>query len=328
MKTKRSRAVFFRIAALFLGLALSAVSCRKPDAPNTVDMGNAVAVVAGEKISTERLRDEVARQHRHNTSNLTSAEKLAVLETLIQADALYAKAKASGFDRTPEMESRIKNLIVARYKEATFPTSGSIVTEQEIEQYYAANKSRYATLSALRGAVILMEMPENATPEKRLEFHVRAEAVLAEAKAADTPQEFADVVRRHSEDQASRYRGGDIGWLTSATKESDAKLFEALSAVEAPGLFTPIIKTSRGLIVAKLLERREADFKPLSQVKESIQYQLTRLKAQQAELDFQASVKQGLDIQINQALLESITLPPEKTEPPKLPAAQTAHLRQ
>src|SRR5258705_12650207 len=131
-----SRGTFFRIAPLLLAFGLAAISCRKPDVPRKVEVGNAVAVVAGEKITAERLRDELARQHRTSRSNLTISQKLAVLETLIQTDALYAKAKAAGFDRTPEMESRIKNLIATQFKEVHFTSTNSTVTKQEIEQFY------------------------------------------------------------------------------------------------------------------------------------------------------------------------------------------------
>ena len=87
------------------------------------------------------------------------------------------------------------------------------------------------------------ETPVDPTPEKQNQFRARSVSVLAEAKAAATTQQFAEVVRRHSADQASRYRGGDIGWLslvengTRGARSSqvfgeanalDAKLAEAL----------------------------------------------------------------------------------------------------
>jgi len=328
MITAESRGICFRIAPLLFAFALVAVSCGKPDAPKTVEIGNAVAVVAGEKITVERLRDELARQHRHDRSNPTTSQKLAALEALIQTDALYAKAKAAGFDRTPEMESRIKNLIATQFKEVHFTSTNSTVAEQEIEQFYSANKGRYATPLAVRVAVILLETPEHATSEKKRECLERAESVLTEAKAAVTEQQFADVVRRHSVDQATRYRGGEIGWLSRGGSDVDEKLLQALSGVEKAGDFAPLIPTPRGLFIVKLLERKEAGYKPLSEVQDAIRYQLGRLKAQQAEERFQTSIKQGLDIQINQQLLETITLPLEKQEPPKMPRTQTAQLRQ
>jgi parvulin-like peptidyl-prolyl isomerase len=326
MITAESRGICFRIAPLLLAFALVAVSCGKPDARKTVEIGNAVAVVAGEKITVERLRDELARQHRHDRSNPTTSQKLAALEALIQTDALYAKAKAAGFDRTPEMESRIKNLIVVQFKETHFPKMNLTVTDQEIERYYGENKARYATPLEVRAAVILLEAPVHATAEKQNEFREHAESVLAEAKAAANSQAFADVVHRHSADQASRYRGGDIGWLRSGNSFADSKLIEALSKLEKPGHFAPLISTSRGLLIAKLLEKKDAGFKSLPETRDTIRYQLTRLKAQQAEADLQASIKNGLAIQINESLLESVTLPAEQNDPPKTPGPQTAQV--
>jgi parvulin-like peptidyl-prolyl isomerase len=135
------------------------------------------------------------------------------------------------------------------------------------------------------------------------------------------------VVARHSEDQASRYRGGDIGWLNSETPGVDPRLVATLAGVEKPGDLAPLISTPRGLVIARLLEKKEAGFKALAEARETIRYQLSRLKTQQAEAGLQASIKAGLDIQVNPALLESISLPVEKIEPPKMPGTQTAQVR-
>jgi hypothetical protein len=47
---------------------------------------------------------------------LTTEQKLAALDHLIRQEALYAQAVAKGFDQTPEMQARIKQLIVAQFK--------------------------------------------------------------------------------------------------------------------------------------------------------------------------------------------------------------------
>jgi parvulin-like peptidyl-prolyl isomerase len=226
------------------------------------------------------------------------------------------------------MEARIKNMIASQFREARFSLPNVTVTEAEVENYYNANKARYATPAVARAAVILLTVPANATVDKQNEFRARAEAVFTEAKAAVNTQEFAEVVRRHSEDQTTRYRGGEVGWLSSGAPGADPKLVEALLAVEKPGDFASLVYTARGVFIAKLLEKKEAGFKSLPELKESIRYQLARQKTQQAEASIQASIKQGLTIEINQRLVESISLPGEKNEPPKMPGAQTAQLRQ
>src|SRR6185436_21175917 len=95
------------IAAALLP-AILGLSCRRAEPQKRVETGSAVAVVAGEQITAEMVREELGRQFRLARGELTTAQKTAVLEGLIQSRALYAKAKATGFDRTPEMEARIR----------------------------------------------------------------------------------------------------------------------------------------------------------------------------------------------------------------------------
>jgi peptidyl-prolyl cis-trans isomerase D len=161
------------------------------------------------------------------------------------------------------------------------------------------------------------------TVEKQAELRRRAETVLGEARATADEAAFARIVARHSEDQATRYRGGDLGWLVQGSASADPAVVEALFALQQPGQFAPLVQGARGFYVAKLLEKREAGRKPLAEVKEAIRYQLSRQKAEQAERDFFAAMKQGLDIHINHALLESISLPAEKNAPPRMPGAAT-----
>jgi parvulin-like peptidyl-prolyl isomerase len=311
-------------ATLLLGMACLGLACRDAKTPAAAPSTNAVAVVAGAEISVPMLQAELARQFQSAPAP-TLAQKQAALETLIQTEALYAKAQAAGFDQTPEMAARIKQLIVTQFREAQFPAASPLPTDQEVEQYYRKNKDRYALPAKVRGAVIFLATPANATLEKQLEFGQRAEAVWAEAQAAQSDVEFADVVRRHSEDQASRYRGGDIGWLNPGDARNPA-LTEALFAVEKPGQVAPLIRTSRGFFIAKVLERTEAGFQPLAEVREAIRYQLTRQQAQQAEAEFRAATTHGLSIAINQPLLESVTVPDKKVSPPRTPGARTAQI--
>ena len=309
-------------------VAFISVSCREATAPARVDVNtSAIAIVGNREITAEMVRAELHRQTRRANGELSGEQKRAALETLIQNEALYAKARAAGFDRTPEIEARIRNLVSAQFKEAHLPTTNAAISDTEVRLYYEANKVRYATPLSLRAAVILLEAPTHATEEKQQHFRQHAESVLAEARAATSEHEFADVVRRHSADQASRYRGGDVGWLSSNSSSSDPHLFAAVSVLEKPGDFAPLIFTPRGVLIVRLLERKEAGFKPLAQAAEAIRYQLARQKAQQAQADFYASVKEGLEIHINQSLLESIRLPIEDPQPPRMPGVQTAHVR-
>ncbi|HXG47976.1 MAG TPA: peptidylprolyl isomerase, partial [Methylomirabilota bacterium] len=226
-----------------------------------------------------------------------------------------------------QMRARIKQLIVAQFKEREFKPASPAVSEHEIEAAYQNDGGRFAQPAAVRGAAIFLSMPATATAEKKAECRARAEAVLAEARGAADEAAFAKLVAQHSEDQASRYRGGDLGWLTPGAAGVEPALAGALFALKAPGDFAPLVQTPRGFYIAKLLERREAGRKPLSEVRETIRHQLSRAKAAQAERDFYAAMKAGLDITVNRELVEAISLPGDKHEPPRMPGAATAQVR-
>lgn len=290
-------------------------------APPPPQNSNAVATVNGATISRQALEEKLKRGGRGATPQ-------SALEDLIRTEAIYQKALAAGFDGHPEVQARIRNLIVAQFRERQVrPTNTPSVTDGEIQAAYEAQKERFQTPVATRGAVIFIEAPRTATPEKRTELRQRAEAVLAEARSAADERTFGQVVAQYSEDRPTRYRGGDTGWIGRDGTDNDPALTEALLKLANPGEFAPLVETPRGFYIAKLIGKREPGNKPVDEVKEAIRYQLSRQKAEQAERDFYAAMQSGLDIQINRTVLDSISLPAPVGEPPALPGATTAQLQ-
>lgn len=317
---------------LLVAFAVFSISCRKAteitaSAPAVAFKSNTVAVVAGVEISSETLKAELKKQFRVvPEGGLTVEEKLAALDGLVRNEAIYAQALAKGFNQTQEMQARIKQLVVAQFKEREFKSATPTVSDQEVQAAYENSSDRFAQPAAVRGAAIFLSVPGTATVERKAEFRARAEALLVEAKSVADETAFAKLVAQHSEDQATRYRGGDLGWLTHGASSVEAALAEALFALKAPGDFASLVQTSRGVYIAKLTEKRTAARKPLAEVRETIRYQLLREKTAQAERGFHAAMKAGIDITVNRELVESISLPAPKDAPPRLPEATTAQL--
>jgi parvulin-like peptidyl-prolyl isomerase len=304
-------------------IAASTPSCRRSDekaasVPSSSST-TAVAAVAGQEISEETLRAELRRRFGPTPAEtVTVDQKLEVLERLVRQEAIYAQAKASGFEQSAEMQARIKNLIVAQFREQRFTNATPVVSEQEIQAAYDASSGRFVQPAAVHGAAIFIAQPANATAEKQAENRRRAESIFAEAAAGDA-QAFAQLSVRHSDDQVARYKGGDLGWILRGTAGVEPALIEALEKIGKPGELAPLVETSRGYFIARLIEKRPAARKPLAEVKELLRHELARDKAAQAERDFQAAMKAGLDIRIEQARVEQLSLPTQKSQPPRLP---------
>lgn len=324
----KARLSHLLVCALLGSLALS---CRRagppPPAPTQAMGSRAVAVVAGEEISAEAFRAELQRCFRNAPEGgLTTGKKLEALERLVRQEAIYAQAKASGFEQSPEMQARIKQLVIALFREQRFTNATPAVSEPEIEAAYQASGERYAQPSSARGAVIFISATATATPEKKAEIRARAGAIWSEARMADEPA-FARLAARHSEDQAGRYRAGDTGWISRNDSGIETALVEALFALEKPGDIAPLVSTARGFYVAKLTGKRDSGRRPFAEVKEVIRYQLTRDKAAQAERDFAAAMKAGLGIEINHQQVEAISPSAPNSAPPRFPGATTAQAR-
>ncbi len=177
---------------------------------------NLVARVAGKPITRAALEQILARRG-------SGADKEKVLDELVTSEAIYASAKAVGFDQTPEVAAAIKSLVVAKYQEdqSKDDTASPRATDQEIGHYNQDHLLEYVTPEKVRAAVIFIAVPSKAAPEKQAEYVTRAGAIRAEASQlpADAPS-FGALALKHSEDQSSRYQGGDIGWLIKGKPES------------------------------------------------------------------------------------------------------------
>ena len=307
------------------------LGCQRQEKKAGLESSPAAGVVAevnGAPISTDMLVMELGRRFPNaSVQTLTTAQKEAALETLIQREALYAKALKAGFDQSPEMKERIKALVVTRFQEQQFSPPDVTITDAEAVAVYDAEKQRFVRPAAARGGMIFISCPTTATVEARSTLRERAKSIAAQAAAKAETNSFDQLVAQHSEHQPSRYRGGDTGWVTVNSNGWETAVRDALLELREPGEFAPLVETSAGFYVLKLRERREADRQPLAEVRELLRHELARKKAQDAERAFQASIKSGLKIRIHQERIQSIQLPPAENRPPSLPGARTAQFK-
>lgn len=128
---------------------------------------------------------------------------------------------------------------------------------------------------------------------------------------------------KYSDDQATRYRGGETGSLT--TKEGnngwDKEVIEALSALKTPGEVSPVIATPTGFYIVKLMEKKEGAIRPLNEVKDIIRYQILTDKKNRAEQEFYEKLKAKVNVSVNSELLKTMEAPDAgvRLEPPALP---------
>ena len=297
--------------------ASAAVSCRqeKPATAAAELAPDVVVVVAGRPVLRSALEAELSRRG-------PGVTKEAALDDLVRHEATLAQVRLSGFDRDPAVVAAVERLLVARFEERGLAAAEApVVSEEEVRAAYAADAARYAIPAAVRGGVLFLKSSPKAAPEQRAAVAEQAERLRIQAQAADGPA-FERLVREHSEDQATRYQGGDTGWLSAGADKKgwDPAIAEALRALQRPGDCAPVVTTATGFYVVRLTGTKPAATRPLTEVGPAIRHQLQQAKSEQSTAAFHGRMRAGLDIRTNTAALARIVAPDSSApRPPALP---------
>lgn len=280
--------------------------------------GDVLAVVGEERITAADFAKEMSRR--------SAGDRADGLERMIRHKAALVQARAAGFDKEPEMVALMEQLIVSRFLEARHAAgseSEPLVSEEEIARFHQDHPDRFRKPESVRAGVILLRISARAGVEQRAELRQRAAALLEQARKSDAAA-FVMLVRQHSEDQATRYSGGDTGWMLPGDPLAarDAAVMAAAAALEDPGDIAPLLESADGFRIVRLTARQAAGIRPLDEVRESIRHELLQSGKQARQDAFFEKLKEGVRIEINQPLLRNLDLPdaPSLTKgPPSLP---------
>ncbi len=286
-----------------------------------------LAVIGGSKINAEDFKEEMKRRGHNMPGSFASfQQKEVLLQDMVRSEMLYASALEAGYDRKPEIIEALKRIMISRFREDMLgPEFSKIKTDDaEIEAYYRQHPEKYMSPQMIRCAVIYVAVPQKASDEKRAELLKKAQDARAEALKLDlTTLSFGAVAVQYSDDQATRYRGGDSGLVTAreGSNRWDKEVIEALFALEKPGEISPVVTSPTGFYIVKLIEKKESSIRSLNEVKDIISYQIVTDKRNKVEKEFFEKLKAKVNVSVNSDLLKTIDIPDagRKLEPPALP---------
>jgi peptidyl-prolyl cis-trans isomerase C len=238
-----------------------------------------LAVIDGKPITVDIFRAEMARRQ----GDFDGERKGALLDSMVRSELLFAAARNEKYENDPEVIAQVKQVMVGKYlRDNLEPKLAQLkATEQETEAYYYAHPAEFGSQAMVHAALIRIAVSPKATVGKRAELLKRAESARVEALALEPGvPAFGSVAVKYSEEQDSRYRGGDIGWLQTGPMDGrwDKKVTDAIFALKAPGQVSPVIAATDGYYIVKLVETKGATVRPLAEVKEGVRYQVIQEK--------------------------------------------------
>lgn len=148
------------------------------------------------------------------------------------------------------------------------------ISEEDLKRYYDENKNNFLTPSQWKVAHILFSVPENATESD--DERIKKKADSAYQTLQKNPEQFDQLVQSLSDDKLSLADKGVLPLLTAGHSDYD----KILSQLTTPGQISLPEKSKHGYEIFKLIEYKPALIKPLSEVKNTIQDQLTTEMAQ------------------------------------------------
>ncbi|MEY3182945.1 MAG: hypothetical protein RLZ35_930 [Pseudomonadota bacterium] len=148
-------------------------------------------------------------------------------------------------------------------------------SDLELKNFYIENQGFYNT-PEMRHARHILFSTEGKDPNAQAKQLAEAEKTLAALKAGE---HFETLAKKLSDDVDTRSQGGDMGWVGKG--DMDIAFEEALFALKSPQELSPIIKSADGYHIIQLLEHKLATTQPFEAVKETVNEQYRRQKAQQ-----------------------------------------------
>lgn len=159
------------------------------------------------------------------------------------------------------------------------------VTDEEIDEFMAENKSRLQMPDTVHAKHILITVDEDADEETKA---AKREELANIRKQIVEGADFSEMAETHS-DCPSASRGGDLGTFPKGRMVPE---FEEAAFSQEPGTVGEIVDTKFGYHIIKVLERNEAGEIPRERVEEM----LKNRKRQEALRNYIEALKAKADI--------------------------------
>ncbi|MEK7952870.1 peptidylprolyl isomerase [Luteolibacter soli] len=301
--------------------------CEKPATTGAPAIPKDALATVGAQAITEKDLIQEAEWRKANHQAVPAAPEL--LKEMANRLALVEKAKQSGIADDPETQRSIQSIIIARLREKQIDAEVAKVTvsDDELKAAYDSRSAEFARKPLDRFAILFQAADAKASDARKAEAKKGLEDAIALADAAPAPGGrgpaaggFGQVAAQHSEDQVTRYRGGDLGWIEGDAKETrlPVNVLEAGRALEK-GKRSGVIEAADGFYVIMKTDARAGGARPMEEVADNLRQQILRDKRRALEEQFLADAMQSSKASINADAAAKVTLPVTPAPAPAAP---------
>lgn len=222
--------------------------------------------------------------------------------------SLLAEAKTKGWDKKPEvvlmMERARDQALLQAYMADLAKPPASFPSEEDVKNAYDSNKAALSVPAQYQLAQIFVSQPETADRATATAATKKATELAAKAQVKST--DFAKLARETSEHKDTAPNGGDLGWLPE--NQILPEIRAAVLKMDKGEVSGPI-RSGNGWHIVKLVDKKPASVRPLSDVRDTIVNQLRLRRAQEMERAYIDSLISKSQITVNQLELPKLQTP-------------------
>ena len=174
------------------------------------------------------------------------------------ADLAAYFAKNSSHYQVPERRSARYALLDLSKLRAT-----AQISDDSLRAYYNQHIDEYKVENRVHVEHILFKTI-GKTDAETAEIRQKAEDVLKQAKHSAN---FEDLAKKYSEDDATKPKGGDLGWIVDGQTVPE---FQQAAFTVPKGQISDLVKTQYGFHIIKVIDRETAHTRTFEEVKDSI----------------------------------------------------------
>jgi len=303
MKTRRPVII---VTAVVIALALVACQKQGPGQQQAAkaDSGTVVARIGSEVITLEQFEEYLNSQNPLVRSRYSALDqKKRLLQSLVEREAMVQEAKRLKLDQDPQVQLGLKKILARHLVNKVFnqqQAKAIKITDEEIEQYYRQNESRYHAPEKVRVHHIFFAAPA-ADKKARTAARARAQQALAKLQAKPNDRRlFIELARRTTEDEKLKNTGGDTGFKTRQEMEQTygPAFAKAAFALKKVNDISPIVEGEKGFYLLRQSGRQPAVDLPLEKVKEQIRATLLTRKKADAYRAFVEQIKNKAGVKV------------------------------
>jgi peptidyl-prolyl cis-trans isomerase D len=217
-------------------------------------------VTDGISVTPAEIEQEFRRRNEKAQIEYALVKPSELARTIHPTDAelnAYYQKNASHYQVPEKRSARYALLDVAKLRARTH------LDDAALRAYYNSHIEEYKVQNRAHVEHILFKTI-GKTDAEVAEIRSKAQDVLNKARKGAN---FEELAKKFSEDDATKPKGGDLGWIVEGQTVPE---FQQTAFSLPKGSISDLVKTQYGFHIIKVLDRETAHTKPLEEVRDAI----------------------------------------------------------